>query len=136
MRPFLACFIAVLGLALARCAPPEHPGTPDGVKPATAGTLIGAFIGRDVGTALDRADIDDARAAQDRASTAPIGQPVTWNNPDSGHSGTITPRREGPDMAGNDCRDYRSTVTVGGKTEEADGAACRQPDGSWKIINN
>lgn len=135
MRPLCVC-LAVLGLALASCAPPEHPGSLDNERPATAGTFIGSFIGRDVGPALDRADIDHARIAQKRAYRAPIGQAIPWNNPASGHSGTITPRREGPDMAGNDCREYQSTVTVGDKTEAADGAACRQPDGTWKVINN
>ena len=27
------------------------------------------------------------------------------------------------------------TVTVGGKTEEAYGNACRQPDGTWRVKN-
>jgi surface antigen len=26
-------------------------------------------------------------------------------------------------------------VTIVGKTERAYGTACRQPDGSWKIVN-
>jgi len=26
-------------------------------------------------------------------------------------------------------------VTVGGETEQAYGTACRQPNGSWKIVN-
>lgn len=134
MRLLCAC-LAVLGLALAGCAAPEQQGPPD-TKPTTAGTLIGAFIGRDIGASVDRADIDAARAAQERAYTAPLGQPVTWSNPDSGHSGTITARREGPDMAGHDCRDYQSTLTIDGETGEAEGAACRQTDGGWKIINN
>ncbi|MBI3707248.1 MAG: glycine zipper 2TM domain-containing protein [Proteobacteria bacterium] len=100
-----------------------------------AGTLIGAFLGREVGKSLDRADMAAARQAQTRANAAPIGQQITWTNPESGNSGTITPRREGNDATGNYCREYQTTVTVGGKTEQAYGTACRQPDGSWKVIN-
>jgi surface antigen len=101
-----------------------------------AGTLLGAFIGHQVGESLDKADANYARGAQDRAHAAPIGQQISWSNPESGHSGTITPRREGNDSAGNYCREYQQTVTVGGKTEQAYGTACRQPDGSWKVVSN
>lgn len=100
-----------------------------------AGTLLGAFIGKSVGESLDRADVNYANRAQAQAHTAPIGQQITWSNPESGHSGTVTPRREGTDTSGNYCREYQQTVTVGGKTEEAYGTACRQPDGSWKVVN-
>ena len=36
---------------------------------------------------------------------------------------------------GTYCREFQQTVTVGGRTEEAYGTACRQPDGSWKIVS-
>ena len=38
------------------------------------------------------------------------------------------------DWNGQQCREYQRTVTIDGKTETAYGTACRQPDGSWKII--
>jgi len=100
-----------------------------------AGTLIGAFVGREIGRSLDRADIAAANQAQSRAYSAPIGQKITWNNPESGNSGSVMPRREGTDSTGNYCREYQTTITVGGKTEQAYGTACRQPDGSWKVID-
>ncbi len=37
---------------------------------------------------------------------------------------------------GQYCREFQQTVTIGGKTEEAYGTACRQPDGSWKIVDS
>ena len=100
-----------------------------------AGTLIGAFLGREVGKSLDKADMAAAQQAQNKAHTAPIGEKIAWSNPESGHSGTVTPTRQGTDSAGNQCREYQSTVTIGGKTEQAYGTACRQPDGSWKVVN-
>ena len=100
-----------------------------------AGTLLGAFAGREIGKSLDKADVAAAQQAQNRAHTAPVGQQITWSNPESGHSGTVTPTRQGTDTAGNQCREYQSTVTIGGKTEQAYGTACRQPDGSWKVVN-
>ena len=69
-----------------------------------------------------------------KAYKAPIGETIAWNNPDSGNSGTFTPTRDGTNTAtGEYCREYQTTVTVGGKTESAYGTACRQPDGSWRI---
>lgn len=100
-----------------------------------AGTLLGAFIGKSVGESLDRADVNYANQAHTTAQTAPIGQQISWSNPESGNSGTVTPTREGKDNAGNYCREYQQTVTVSGKTEQAYGTACRQPDGSWKVVN-
>ncbi|MBI4184272.1 MAG: glycine zipper 2TM domain-containing protein [Proteobacteria bacterium] len=100
-----------------------------------AGTLLGAFIGSEVGKSLDRADRLAMDRATERAHAAPVGQAITWNNPDSGHSGTVTPVRDGRSASGEYCREYQSTVNVGGKTESAYGVACRQPDGSWKIVN-
>jgi surface antigen len=99
------------------------------------GTLAGAFLGREVGKSLDKADQAHMQRAETAAQTAPVGQKISWSNPDSGNSGTVTPTREGRDQAGNQCREYQTTVTVGGKQEQAYGTACRQQDGSWKVIN-
>lgn len=100
------------------------------------GTLLGAYLGSEVGTSLDRADQLEAQQAETLAHSAPIGDTIRWNNPDSGHYGTVTPVRDGTDTAsGQYCREYQTTVTVGGKTEDAFGTACQQPDGSWKIVS-
>jgi surface antigen len=102
---------------------------------ATAiGTLLGAFIGSEVGKSLDKADQQAAHQAESRAQTAPLGQQISWNNPDSGHSGSVTPTREGKDETGNYCREYQTSVNIDGKSEHAYGVACRQPDGSWKVV--
>jgi len=99
------------------------------------GTLAGAFLGSEVGKSLDKADRLYAQRAQQKAYAAPVGQTIAWNNPKSGHSGTFTPTRDGTNRAtGEYCREYQTTVTVGGKTEKAYGTACRKPDGSWRIV--
>lgn len=99
-----------------------------------AGALAGAYLGNQIGSSLDKADRAHMEQASTRAASAPIGQQISWRNPDSGHSGTITPTREGTSQAGEYCREYQQTVTVGGKTEQAYGTACRQPDGSWRVV--
>ena len=99
-----------------------------------AGGLAGAFLGNQVGQSLDKADQAYAERASTQALNAPIGQTINWSNPDSGNSGTYTPTRDGTDQSGNYCREYQTTVTVGGQVQQAYGTACRQPDGSWKVI--
>ena len=99
------------------------------------GTLLGAYIGKEVGASLDRADQNYANQAAQRAYAAPVGQQIAWNNPQSGHTGTITTTRDGYSNRGEYCREYQQTVTVGGRTEMAFGTACKQPDGTWKIMN-
>ena len=105
-----------------------------GGGPAIAGAVIGgALLGGLVGNMLDQRDKRmQAEAAQRALESAPSGQPVAWNNPDSGHSGTVTVTRTYQE-AGKYCREYQQTVTIGGKQENAYGTACRQPDGSWQI---
>ncbi|MBO0739065.1 MAG: hypothetical protein J2P48_21360, partial [Alphaproteobacteria bacterium] len=34
------------------------------------------------------------------------------------------------------CRDFAAPVTTGGKPERAQGQACEQPDGSWRVVQN
>ena len=98
------------------------------------GALAGAFIGSEIGKSLDKADRLYAQQAQTKAYAAPIGETIAWNNPESGNSGTFTPTRDGTNTAtGEYCREYQTTVNVGGKSESAYGTACRQPDGSWRI---
>ncbi|MEI6558306.1 MAG: hypothetical protein WCO00_07835 [Rhodospirillaceae bacterium] len=39
------------------------------------------------------------------------------------------------DSAGRTCREYQSTVTVGGQRQKSYGTACLAADGSWRIMN-
>ena len=100
-----------------------------------AGVIGGALLGGLVGNYLDDRDKKMAAESAHRAlETAPSGQSVAWNNPDSGHSGTVTPVRT-YQSGGTYCREYQQTVTIDGKPQQSYGTACRQPDGSWKIAN-
>ena len=99
-----------------------------------AGALLGGFIGNQIGSDLDAADRQRAETAMNRAQTAPVGQTITWNNPNTGNYGSVTPVRDGTASTGEYCREYQTTVYVGGKAENAYGVACRQADGSWKMV--
>jgi len=100
------------------------------------GALLGTFLGSEIGASLDKADLAYAQQAADRAYTAPVGQSISWNNPDSGHSGVITPTREGvSNTTGRTCREYTQTIYVGGKQQTAVGQACKNADGTWTVQN-
>jgi surface antigen len=101
------------------------------------GTLLGAFLGSEVGKSLDRADRQAMeRTTQSSLETAPSGTATSWRNPDSGNYGTVTPQPAYQTSGGEYCREYQQTIVVGGETQSAYGTACRQPDGTWRIINS
>ncbi len=100
-----------------------------------AGVLLGGLLGSEVGKSLDKADrLYAERNAQQTLEATPTGQSSTWQNPDSGNSGTFTPTQTYQTAQGQYCREYQTTVNVGGQVEQAYGSACRQPDGSWQIV--
>lgn len=99
-----------------------------------AGVVLGGWLGNEIGASLDNADRAAMGNATTRAYTAPVGQQITWNNPQSGNAGTITPVRDGYSNTGAYCREFQQTITVGGQHQQAYGRACQQPDGSWKIV--
>lgn len=111
-------------------------GDGSGQQIATAvGLLAGAWAGNQLGKTLDEQDRQQAeQVAQGSLENNKSGVSSSWNNPDSGNSGTITPTNTYQTADGSDCRDFESTITVDGKTETALGRACRQPDGSWLIV--
>jgi surface antigen len=101
-----------------------------------AGVILGGLIGGGVGTLLDQNDKRLANQAAQRAlETAPSGQATTWHNPDSGKSGSVTPTRTYQAADGTYCREYQQDIVIGGKKQQSYGTACRQPDGTWKIVS-
>lgn len=99
-----------------------------------AGTLLGALGGSSLGASLDRADVAyHNNTAQRALESNRTGVASTWNNPDTGASGVITPAKTYEEH-GRYCREYTQTVRVGNKAQEAYGKACRNPDGTWQIV--
>ena len=107
-----------------------------GATGIAAGAILGGLVGGVIGDQLDAADRRAAdRAAYQALETAPVGTGTPWRNPDSGHSGTVTPTRTYQTAEGAYCREYQQTVMIGGEQHKSYGTACRQPDGQWKIVN-
>jgi len=97
-----------------------------------AGAVLGAFAGSGIGRQLDMYDELQAQRALEYNRT---GDATIWVNPDTGKEVTFVPTETYQRDSGQYCREYRTQVEVGSKVEEAYGTACRQPDGSWKIVN-
>ena len=78
---------------------------------------------------------EEIRAQQNamvEATSAPIDQPVAWN--DGNATGAVTAIRDGHTPDGRACREFQQRVTIGGRSEQAYGTACQQADGSWQLV--
>jgi surface antigen len=97
-----------------------------------AGTLAGGFIGGALGRNMDDTDRLKAHHSLENNRTHESSQ---WHNPNSGNDYTMTPTRTYQTGNGQYCREYTTDVVVGGRRETAYGTACRQADGSWKVVS-
>ena len=101
------------------------------VVATVVGAVAGTVLGGKIGAYMDRQDkLNMERALE----TAPTGKKTSWKNPDSGHQYSVTPtrtyyRNEQP------CREYTTYANIGGKQEPIYGQACRQADGSRRVMN-
>ncbi len=111
-------------------------GKGDGRLVTTAlGALLGSAMGSSVGASLDRSDITYYdRTAQRALETGNSGRALPWNNPETGNSGVVIPSAPFKNADNQYCREFQNKITVGGKTQNGYGTACRQPDGSWQIV--
>ncbi|MGK9166573.1 glycine zipper 2TM domain-containing protein [Inquilinus limosus] len=157
MRKFTIAAVLVGAVALAGCqdfGPKQGAGTLIGaagggllgsqfgsgtgkLAATAAGVLIGGWLGNSVGASLDRSDQLYAERTYNRAfETAPTGTSSSWRNPDSGNYGTVTPTRTYRDQEyGRDCREFTQTIYVQGRAQTGTGTACREGDGTWRIVN-
>jgi surface antigen len=67
------------------------------------------------------------------ASLPPGGQPVDWQNPDTGSTGLIHGMTETRDPAGSTCRNFTALRTSYDGVRNYAGAICRSGDGGWRV---
>ncbi len=100
------------------------------------GALMGGIAGNRLGAELNEAD---RRMAGETLGHAleynTTGSASQWHNPDTGHGGDSTPTNTYTNSAGTPCREFTTVVNIGGERQNAYGTACRQAEGSWKIVN-
>ena len=100
------------------------------------GAAFGAVAGDQIGAQLDEKDrLLAGENLQESLTSAKVGTKLTWNNPDTGHSGSTSPTKTVVASDGTPCREFTTEIIVGGETHQGYGTACRQADGSWKIMN-
>ncbi len=104
---------------------------------AVAGAALGAYVGSSVGRALDARDREMHGQAAENAMTRPPGEAVSWANPETGNSGSVTPHETVTRPSdGTTCRSFEQRITTkDGRTEAAEGTACREPDGTWRVVS-
>lgn len=66
----------------------------------------------------------------------PTSRAADWINPDTKHAGAVVPVRSFSNSQGLPCREFITTITIGGEQQQGYGTACRQPDGTWQIVND
>ncbi len=92
-------------------------------------------MGSEIGRQLDeRERLTLARTTNETLEKTSSGTEVPWRDPDSGTHGTVTPKRAYKNAEGRNCREYQQTVIISGENKAAHGTACRQPDGTWKLV--
>jgi surface antigen len=101
----------------------------------TAATIVGTIVGAAIGGAVGRSmDEQDRIKTAHTLETVRTGVPSQWRNPDTGNVYTVTPTRT-IETAQGPCREYTIDAVIGGKKEQVVGTACRQADGSWRVVN-
>lgn len=81
---------------------------------------------------LDEADLRAQQNAMVQATTAPLNQPIQWD--DGTRSGSVIPLRDGHTPDGRSCREFQQQITIDGRQQSAFGTACQKADGSWEIV--
>jgi len=112
------------------------------VLASVGGAIAGAAIGGMIGHSMDKTDrLEMQQALEDNKTN----QVTRWKNPDNGATYTMKPtktyypkkrhyKHRRTVKAPGPCREYHMTATVGGKKQQVYGKACRQADGSWKVV--
>lgn len=103
------------------------------------GTVAGVILGGVAGSQLARSgdDCDQYYASYayyDAFENARPNQRVSWRNERSGNYGYIRPAAYHRDRRGNQCRNYEQEIYVNGRRQIAEGVACRNRDGTWRIV--
>ena len=102
--------------------------------------LAGVIIGGAMGAALTRdLDCDDrGYAYQSYYNGFNSGRPGSrhpWRNPHNGHRGDLRIDGYYRDPSGFRCTTFTQTIYIDGRPRTGTGRACRQPDGTWAIVN-
>jgi surface antigen len=97
----------------------------DGLTTA-AEILVGSFIGAKMDTIDQTCVSTTLEYAQDQRR-------VLWRNGNTGLTYTVIAGQTFETDRGTFCREYSASATNGGRMQDVQEQACRQPSGSWKM---
>ena len=97
------------------------------------GILAGALVGGYAGHSMDSRDNAQMYQTMNNGST---NKTVNWKNKKTGTSYSMVPTSKVMTVNGNpNCRSYNiTTTTKEGKTQQDNGIACRQTNGTWQVV--
>ena len=95
------------------------------------GTILGVLIGGVIGRSMDNVDQNCVGQTLEHARD---GQEVHWRAP-NGYDYEVVPRRTFTANNGQYCREYTTTAVVNGRAQRVYGTACRNEDGSWRLVS-
>jgi len=106
----------------------------------TGATVAGVIVGGAVGAALtSNLDCEDRSYAYksyyDGFNSGRPGSRYEWRNPRNDHRGEFRVDDYYNDPEGFRCANFSQTIYISGRPQETRGRACRQPDGTWAVVN-
>jgi hypothetical protein len=125
-----------LGLACGGCSMSSQLDSVFGSsdKSETTGSITPPPGAKQVGDLPPDSDLVFTRAAVSEVlSRAGNDASVTWENPQSGARGTVTPIASVYDQDGQTCRDFLASYVQGSSQAWLRGEACKQPRGDWEV---
>lgn len=95
--------------------------------------VVGALVGGLIGHSADSADKSHMNSSMNHT---PTNKASYWKNKKTGVTYKVVPTSNVMSYNGNNtCRTYTATTTMmDGKTEQVNGTACRQANGTWQAI--
>lgn len=99
-------------------------------------TSVAVVCGQDVSTLSESEQQAMSDTVQYALENNKSNQSADWVNPDTGRSGGVAPMKTFSNAQGQPCREFISTIIIGGQEQQGYGTACRQPDGTWQIVPN
>ena len=104
--------------------------------PTVAGVVVGGAIGAALTSNLDCEDQSYAyKTYYDGFNSGRANSRYEWRNPRNGHHGELRVGRYYNDPSGFRCTNFIQDSYVQGRSHKVSGMACRQPDGTWAIVN-
>ncbi len=100
-----------------------------------AGVIFGGAIGASLTSNMDCGDRSYAyKTYYEGFNSGRPGSRYQWSNPGTGHRGEVRIGTYFNDPGGFRCSNFTQTIYIQGRAQNANGTACRQPDGTWAIV--